>query len=169
MRGLQNPKAKRRLIWSRRLAEHPSCETANNAMMFYRTRRQFAEAAAAQQKLDGCAPESLAYAQSLAGQERHGEAAKALQQLLAAAPLNRSARLMLVRELQLAGDDPGAEQAAAAWLRIAPNAPEYRRLAAAGSDDPAADAKDFYAPYRRDAAQVVWPAPRKSPARPSCW
>jgi hypothetical protein len=143
------------LIWSRRLLEHPSCETSNNAMMFYRTRRQFTEAAAAQQKLDGCAPESLAYAQSLAGQERHGDAARALQQLLAAAPLNRSARLMLVRELQLAGDDPGAERAAAAWLRIAPNAPEYRRLAAAGSNDPAADAKDFYAPYRRDAVQVI--------------
>ena len=110
-------------------------------MMFYRSRRQFAEAAAAQQKLDGCAPESLAYAQSLASQERHSEAAQALQQLLAAAPLNRSARLMLVRELQLAGDDPGAERAAAAWLRIAPNASEYRRLAAAGSNDPAADAQ----------------------------
>jgi tetratricopeptide (TPR) repeat protein len=154
--GLAESEGQAPLIWSRRLAEHPSCETANNAMMFYRTRRQFAEAAAAQQKLDGCAPESLAYAQSLAAQERHGEAAKALQQLLAAAPLNRSVRLMLVRELQLAGDDPGTERAAAAWLRIAPNALEYRRLAAAGSDEPGADAKDFYAPYRRDAAQAVW-------------
>jgi tetratricopeptide (TPR) repeat protein len=153
--ALANSEGQAALIWSRRLLEHPSCETSNNAMMFYRTRRQFTEAAAAQQKLDGCAPESLAYAQSLAGQERHGDAARALQQLLAAAPLNRSARLMLVRELQLAGDDPGAERAAAAWLRIAPNAPEYRRLAAAGSNDPAADAKDFYAPYRRDAVQVI--------------
>jgi tetratricopeptide (TPR) repeat protein len=143
------------LIWSRRLAEHPSCETSNNAMMFHRSQRQFAEAAAAQQRLDGCAPESLAYAQSLAGQERHGEAARALQQLLAAAPLNRSARLMLVRELQLAGDDSGAERAAAAWLRIAPNASEYRRLAAAGSHEPAADTKDFYAPYRRNAVQAI--------------
>ena len=153
--GLAESEGQAQLIWSRRLAEHPSCQTSNNAVMFYRSRRQFAEAAAAQQKLDGCAPESLAYAQSLAAQERHGEAAKALQQLLAAAPLNRSARLMLVGELQLAGDDPGAERAAAAWLQIAPNAPEYRRLAAAGSNDPAADAKDFYAPYRRDAAQVM--------------
>jgi tetratricopeptide (TPR) repeat protein len=152
--GLAESGGQAALIWSRRLAEHPSCETSDNAMMFYRSRRQFAEAAAAQQKLDGCAPESLAYAQSLAAQERHGDAARALQQLLAAAPLNRSARLMLVGELQLAGDDPGAERAAAAWLRIAPNAPEYRRLAAASSDDPAADA-NFYAPYRRDAAQVM--------------
>ena len=67
--GLAESEGQAPLIWSRRLAEHPSCETANNAMMFYRTRRQFAEAAAAQQKLDGCAPESLAYAQSLAAQE----------------------------------------------------------------------------------------------------
>ncbi len=164
--GLAESEGQAQLIWSRRLAQHPSCETANNAMMFYRSRQQFAEAAAAQQKLDGCAPESLAYAQSLAAQERPGEAAKALQQLLAAAPLNRSARLMLVGELQLAGDDPGAERAAAAWLRIAPNAPEYRRLAAAGSDDSADDAKNFYAPYRRDATQAVWATAAQVPGAP---
>ncbi len=125
-------------------------------MMFYRNQGQSEEAAAAQQKLDGCSPESLAYANSLADQGRHAEAAQALQQLLAAAPLNRSARLMLVRELQLAGDDSGAERAAAEWLRIAPNASEYRRLAIAGSsNDPTADAKAFYTPYRRDAAEVM--------------
>jgi tetratricopeptide (TPR) repeat protein len=154
--GLADSEDEARMIWSRRSAEHPSCETFNQAMTFYRSQRQFAEAAAAQQKLDGCAPESLAYAQSLASQGRHGEAARALQQLLAAAPLNRSARLMLVRELQLAGDDSGAARAAAAWLRIAPNASAYRRLAAAGtSNDPTADAKQFYTAYRRDAVQLM--------------
>ncbi len=95
------------LLWSKRLAEHPSCETSSQAMMFYRGRRQFAEAGEAQQKLDGCAPESLAYAQSLEGQGRYLHAARALQTLLAASPLNRAARLMLVRELQLGGDDSG--------------------------------------------------------------
>jgi hypothetical protein len=125
-------------------------------MMFYCSQGQFAEAAAAQQKLNGCAPESLSYEESLASQGRHEEAVRALQQLLAAAPLNRSARLMLVRELQLAGDDSGAEWAAAAWLRIAPNASNYRRLAAAGSgDDTTADTEEFYTPYRRDAVQVM--------------
>jgi tetratricopeptide (TPR) repeat protein len=143
------------LIWSRRLAQHPSCETSNQAMQFYRSRQQFAQAAAAQQKLIGCAPESLALAQSLAAEERHGEAARALQQLLAAAPLNRPARLMLVRELQRAGDDPGAQRAAATWLRIAPNSGEYRRLAVAGGSGPSAEVKDFYAPYRRDAVNVI--------------
>ncbi len=126
-------------------------------MIFYRSQGQFAEAAAAQQKLDGCAPESLAYAQSLADQGRHSQAAQALRQLLASAPLNRSARLMLVRELQLAGDDSEAERAADAWLRVAPNASEYRRLAAAAnsSDDKAPDTQPFYAPYRRDAADKL--------------
>ena len=144
------------LVWSRRLAEHPSCETSNKAMTFYRGQGQFAEAAVAQEKLDGCAPESLAYAQSLATQGRHAEATSALQQLLAAAPLNRSARLMLIRELQFAGDDSAAESAADAWLRIAPNASDYRRLAAAKSSyDPPADAQPFYAPYRRAAARAM--------------
>ncbi len=145
-----------RMIWSRRLAEHPSCETSNRAMIFYRNQGQFAEAAAVQQKLDGCAAESLAYAQSLVNQGRHAEAARALQQLVAAAPLNRAARLMLIRELQLAGDDSGAERAADAWLRIAPNASEYRRLAAANSsDDRTSDTQPFYVPYRRDAASAI--------------
>ncbi|MGB7552986.1 MAG: tetratricopeptide repeat protein, partial [Candidatus Korobacteraceae bacterium] len=154
---LANSAGEARLLWSRRLAEHPSCETFNRAMIFYRTQGQLAEAAATQQKLDGCAPESLAYAQSLADQGRHSQAAQALRQLLAAAPLNRSARLMMVRELQLAGDASEAERAADAWLRIAPNASEYRRLAAAASssDDKTPDAQPFYAPYRRDAADAM--------------
>ncbi len=155
--SLPNSAEEARLLWSRRLEEHPSCETFNRAMIFYRTQGQLAEAAATQQKLDGCAPESLAYAQSLADQGRHSQAAQALRQLLAAAPLNRSARLMMVRELQLAGDASEAERAADAWLRIAPNASEYRRLAAAASssDDKTPDAQPFYAPYRRDAADAM--------------
>ncbi len=157
--GLADSEGESRVIWWRRLTEHPSCETSDRAMMFYRNQGQFAEDAAAQQKLDGCASESLAYANSLANQGRHAEAAQALHQLLAAAPLNRSARLMLIRELQLAGDESGAERAAAEWLRIAPNASEYRRLAtASSSDDTTADAKEFYTPYRRDAAEVMMQA-----------
>ncbi len=154
--GLADSEGELRLIWPRRLAEHPSCNTSNRAMTFYRSQGQLVEAAAVQQKLDGCAPESLAYAQSLANQGRHGEAAQALQQLLVAAPLNRSARLMLVRELQLAGEDSGAERAADAWLRIAPNASEYRRLAAAiRSDNATSNPQPFYAPYHRDAARAM--------------
>jgi hypothetical protein len=156
--GLADFEGEPYLIWSQRLAEHPSCDTAERAMTFYRSQDQFMQAAAAQQKLDGCAPESLAYANSLARQGRHMDAAHALQQLVAASPLDRSARPMLVRELQLAGDDPGAARAAEAWLRIAPNASEYRRLATAGgSDNPAPYTQAFYTPYRRDAAEVTLP------------
>ena len=143
-------------IWARRLAEHPSCETAQEAMTFYGSREQFAEQAAAQQRLDGCAPGSLAYAQSLAREGQHGEAARALEKLVAVAPLNRSARFMLVGELQLAGDDAGARSAAAGCLRIAPNAPNYRRLAAAyHAGEAVVETTGFYSPYRRDAVAVL--------------
>ena len=70
---------------------------------------------------------------------------------------------MLVRELQLAGEDEGAQQAAAEWLRIAPNAEDYHRLAggwtrditAAGGIASSSSAKNFYLPYRRDAAVIA--------------
>lgn len=160
--GLADSDREASLLWSRRLAAHPSCETLERAMIFYRGRPQLAEAAAAQQRLKGCAPESLAYAQSLISQDRHIDAVEALQQLLVAAPLNRSASQMLVRELQITGDDSGAERAAVEWLRIAPNASGFRRLAAAmGGDDPAPATKPFYAPYRRDAAQLMQAVPAR--------
>jgi tetratricopeptide (TPR) repeat protein len=147
-------------LWARRIAAHPSCETLRSAMGFYRERGQFTEARAAQQRLNGCAPESLDYAQSLSDEGNHAEAAFSLQGLLAAAPLNRAAREMLVRELQFSGDDAAAQAAAAEWLRIAPNAGDYHRLAAgpavaesgAGSILPVAD---FYATYRRDATAIA--------------
>ena len=139
-------------IWSRRLAVHPSCEGLQAAIRFYGAHGRPAEADAARQKLNGCAPESTDYAQTLAEQGRHSQAAQSLQRLLAAAPLNRSARSMLVRELQLAGDDAAAQRAAAEWLRVAPNAENYHRLAA-GEAEAAGEnaAAEFYLPYRRDA------------------
>lgn len=102
------------------------------------------------------------YAQSLSEQGSHAQAAQALQRLLAAAPLNRAARLMLVREFQMAGDDAAAQRAAADWLRIAPNAENYHRLAAneAGTSlgtvsEGSSPTEDFYLPYRRDAIQAA--------------
>ncbi len=148
-------------LWMRRIAAHPSCKTLRNATEFYRARHQADAAETAQQKLDGCAPESLDYAKALSQQGNHVDSVRALQQLLAAAPLNRPARVMLVRELQLAGEDRAAQQAGAEWLRIAPNAERYHRLAAAGSDEEASeqDAAPFYAPYRRDAAAIAHAIP----------
>jgi len=154
------PTADNASAWSRRIAAHPSCETLRRAMGFYRERGQLTEARFAQQRLNGCAPESLDYAQALSDEGNHVEATRSLQGLLAAAPLNRVAREMLVRELQFSGDDAAAQAAAAEWLRIAPNAGDYHRLAAGpaieergeGSILPVAD---FYSAYRRDAAPIA--------------
>ena len=144
---------------AQRIILHPSCRTLRAAISFYRQEGDVPAARSAQQKLDNCAPESLDYARSLSDDGNHAASARALQQLLAAAPLKRAAREMLIRELQLSGDDEQAQRAAAEWLRIAPNAENYHRLAAESSglaDDqqstpaPVSD-KQFYQAYRRDA------------------
>jgi hypothetical protein len=148
---------------AQRIAGHPSCHTLLAAIGFYHQRGEVADARSAQQKLDGCAPESLDYARSLAEEGDHAASARALQRLLLAAPLNRPAREMLIRELQLSGDDEQAQHAAAQWLRIAPNAENYHRLAAESSapaDEPqstptVAAQKEFYQPYRRDAYVIA--------------
>ncbi len=143
----------------RRVAAHPSCKTLQNAAVRFTvlTLTQ-PQPESAEQKLDGCAPESLDYAKALSQQGSHAEAADALQQLLAAAPLNRAARLLLVRELQLAGEDREAQQAAAEWLHSRPMPSAITGCAAAGSEEEAAqdqDSEPFYAPYRRDAVAIV--------------
>jgi tetratricopeptide (TPR) repeat protein len=145
------------LFWSKRVAAHPSCENVQGAIGFYRSTGQVSQAAATEQRLDGCAPESLLYAQVLSSEGRHHEASASLSKLLAESPLNREAQLMLIRELQLAGHDRAAQKAAAEWERMAPNAHTYRRLAALFSGDGAADgspknpAIPFYMPFRRNA------------------
>jgi len=142
--------------WTARLAEHPSCAAIKSALGFYRSHGELAEARLVEQRLNGCAPESLEYAHSLASDGRQAEAAQALQTLLAAAPLNRAARLVLVRELQLSGQDLAAQQAAVEWLRVSPNAENYHRLASASPEsDSVAPTTCFYSPYRRDAADVI--------------
>ena len=149
---------------TQRIATHPTCQTLLAAIAFYRQEGDTAGAHSVQQKLDGCAPESLDYARSLSEDGHHAAAARALERLVAAAPLNRAARQMLVRELQLSGDDERAQRAAAEWLRIAPNAENYHRLAAgpaelAGDDSSAlapSSPKEFYLPYRRDGAMIAY-------------
>jgi len=145
-------------LWSRRLAARPSCEAFQQAAAFYAANGLLAQKNAVEQKLDGCAPESLNYAQWLSQDGNHAAAARALRALLAGAPLNRAARLMLIPELQLSGDDRAAQHAAAEWLHISPNAEAYHRLAAASSNfaqQDAASRAEFYAPYRRDAAPIA--------------
>jgi tetratricopeptide (TPR) repeat protein len=144
-------------VWERRIADHPSCKNLRGALDFYRAKGDLARAEATLHKLDGCGPESLDYAQALSAEGNHTEAARALRQLTAAAPLNRAARSMLVRELQLAGEDKDAQQGAAEWLHIAPNAENYHRLATASTADAEADGATtaFYAAYRRDAEAIA--------------
>lgn len=146
-------------LWLRRIAAHPSCVTLQRAVNFYRTQGDIVKADSVQQKLNGCAPDSLDYAKSLSEQGRHSESAEALQRVVSAAPLDRDARLMLVRELQLAGDDEAAQRAAVEWLHIAPNAGNYHRLAVA-VDPPGVSAQQesgtpFYAPYRRNVSDII--------------
>ena len=150
---------------AQRVAEHPSCTALQEAVAFYESRGLKAEREGAQRQLDGCAPESLAYAQNLAQDGRHKDAVQALRKLLAAAPLDREAQLMLICELQLSGDDEQAQRAAADWLRIAPNAQDYHRLAAASTelgDAPVASTTNFFLPYRRDAAPLAREAATQS-------
>ena len=143
-------------LWEQRVAEHPSCRNLRGAFAFYRQNARPVAAQATLRKLDGCAPESLDYARALAADGNDAESVRALRQLTAAAPLNREARFMLIRELQLAGQEKDAQQAAAEWLRIAPNAANYHRLAAsAANTESEPTVADFYAPYRRDAEAIA--------------
>jgi len=154
-----HPVAADATTWVRQLEEHPSCAALEGAVTFYGARDMRPEREAAQRRLEGCASESLAYAESLARDGDHRASAEALRKLLAGVPLDREARLMLVRELQLAGEDEAAQRAAADWLRIAPNAPSYHRLAAASAElaegQPSTSGADFFQPYRRDAEPLA--------------
>ena len=156
---LADVSSERANLWSRLIAVHPSCAVARKAIVFYRENARAADLRSAEQKLEGCSPESLDYARALSADGDHAGATASLQKLLAAAPLNRAAREMLVRELQLSGDDTAAQQAAAEWLRIAPNAEDYHRLAAdavaTGQEGRNISASDFFEPYRRDAVSVI--------------
>lgn len=139
-----------------RYTEQPPsyCSTVLSAMKAQSATRPWEPGTTTAQLLDGCAPESLSFAEVLSADGKHIQSAAALRKIISAAPLNRAARLMLVRELQLAGDDTSAQRAAADWLRIAPNASSYRRMAASEEDNPgSADAVEnipFYMPFRRD-------------------
>ncbi len=152
--------AEQESLWTERVVANPSCASLRGAMMFYAAHGLLADRMSLLPELDGCAPESLDYAKALSEAGDHPEAARALRKLVAAAPLNRAARLMLVRELQLAGEDEAAQRAAADWLHVAPNAENYHRLAAAitdeNDDENASDPHlEFYAPYRQDAAVMA--------------
>jgi hypothetical protein len=154
-------------LWLRQIAVHPSCAILQRAINFYRAQGNISKADSVQQKLNGCAPDSLDYAKSLSEQGKHSESAQALQRLVSAAPLDRDARRMVVRELQLAGEDEAAQRAAVEWLHVAPNAGDYHRLAAT-VDPPGVSAQQeigapFYSAYRRDVSEIVRESAHQDP------
>jgi tetratricopeptide (TPR) repeat protein len=148
-----------------RLRLHPSCSALEEAARFFNADAQYERARQAEARLQDCAPGSLAYAQALSASGRHAEAAIAAGVVAAAHPFNREALAVLTRELALAGETEAAHRAAQELLALAPNSESYRRVAASvesggilDEDTPRARqfaATAFYAPYRRDASQVL--------------
>lgn len=98
-------------------------------------------------------PASLEAARRFAAENRHPEAIDELQRIIAQWPLDRDARRLLIAEFQRVGNDVLADRAAADFLTIAPNARNFRRMAAQGAAATRVSdtAEPFYQPYRRPA------------------
>ena len=128
---------------------HPSCGNLHAAL------NAASEPAAIGERLQGCAPDSLAYAQWLASVSRHGDAIHELVRILQDWPLDRDAHRMLIAELQRAGNNVAADRAAAEFLTIAPNARNFRRMAQSATATGSEQTAPFYENYRRPAPQTI--------------
>ncbi len=150
------------------VALHPACDVLQAAARLAQNQMRLADATGLRQRLQGCAPGSLAYANSLADAGKHSEAAHAAHAVVAAEPLARDARALEARELWLAGEHDAAGSAARDLHCIAPNAAVYARLVEAtandastlpddnnGRDPAFAGGEEFFAPYRRDGVKAV--------------
>ncbi|MGZ4788037.1 MAG: DUF3857 domain-containing protein [Terriglobales bacterium] len=149
------------------LEASPTCDNLLHAHKFYSAHEQYQLARQLEPRVDGCAPGSTAYAELLSSSDRHAEAAQTAAKLVDSHPLSRQARLLLVRELALAGNPEDAHRAAIALAHIAPNSEQFRRLANLPADMLAvadadesraadfADSTPFYSPYRRDALAIA--------------
>ena len=150
----------------RLIALHPSCSHLSRAVKFFGKRGEQDRAQKIERQLANCSPESLLYPDILSGSGRHSEAADYLLHLLSSNPLNRMARRMLIQELLLAnaGREPEAAEQAKMLHQIAPNSNAFAGFAS----DPFTilDAssmrateftqqQQFYAPYRRNAFQII--------------
>ncbi|HEX8984509.1 MAG TPA: DUF3857 domain-containing protein, partial [Bryobacteraceae bacterium] len=146
---------------------HPSCGALKRAAEVFASISGYERVHQYEKQLENCAPGSLAYAGALSESGHHAEAAAAAARVAALRPLDRDAHAMLTRELALAGDAAGARRAAEKLKRLAPNSERLQRLAeqaASGARvlDPESArggefdaAQTFYAPYRREAMQVI--------------
>jgi hypothetical protein len=163
-------------LLARLLELRPSCAHLSAALKFYNSEGELNNAQRAEQQLAGCAPGALDYARALSDSGRHAAAASILQQLIAANPLDRAARRLLVEELLLDNQQGAAQQEARELHQIAPNSAEFGRLA----DDPAlaldtsspraegfAGRDEFYVPDRRDGLKIARAPIRREFARGS--
>lgn len=132
------------------VVSHASCGNLEAAMS-NRT-----QAAGIAERLQACAPDSLAYARWLAVGQRHAEAIQELSRVVREWPLDRDAHRLLIAELQRVGNNTAADRAAAAFLAIAPNARNFRRMAKnAIADSGEAGSAPFYESYRRAAPAAL--------------
>src|SRR5205807_9791533 len=110
---------------------HPSCTHPSPALSVYNAAGRPDESRKTEDRLATCAPESLEYARVLAAAGNHAMAVESLQKILAANPLHRAARRMMVQELLLDNREKEAQQQAQKLHEIAPGSPDYARLTVA--------------------------------------
>jgi cellulose synthase operon protein C len=136
----------------------------SETLKFYGASGQQSKARVMEEQLRRCAPDSLEYAKALADAGRHHDAAAALEQTLTHNPFHRNALRMLVQQLVLAEDIDRARARAKQLAALAHHSRKFTTMAcdpALVIDSSSARAtsftsgKDFYSPYRRDAASMV--------------
>jgi hypothetical protein len=169
--NLSRGQAEAPALLARLLELHPACARLVDAVKFYSTAAEQDRARQLEQQLSTCAPESLQYARVLSEAGRHGAAAAYLQQLIVKNPLHRAARRLLVEQLVLSGQQSAARLQARQLHDLAPNARSYSRLAR--DPESVQDSRsrraagfpqnhEFYAPYRRDALELVRASAQRS-------
>ncbi len=143
---------------------HPACSYLLDAVRFYQFAGDSTNAQKAEQQLATCAPDSLHYARLLSDSGRHRDAVAVLLQKIAADPLSRAARKLLVQELMLSDQPEKAKKQAQELYSIAPASHLYAKLAsnpAAVLDSNSLRSRnfvsqaEFYVPYRHDGTQAV--------------
>lgn len=133
----------------------PVCSTVHRASRFFASLAAYERAAQLEKQLDGCAPGSLAYAESLSEAGHHAEAAAAIGKTVREHPLDRESRLMLARELESVGDTQEAEKVRADLAVLAPNAAHFHTAQRASLRARDFGAEAFYTAYRRNGLEMI--------------
>jgi len=149
----------------RLIALHPSCAHLSQAVKFFYANGDQAVGMNTEKQMATCAPESLLYPETLSAAGRHAEAADYLQRLLAANPLDRSARRMLIQELLLnGGHEKEVRDQVQRLHEIAPNSLDFARFvlrpsevldSSSGRRAGFVQQEQFYLPYRRNGLKII--------------